>query len=770
MEQNDEKHSLTRQDIERHLQSALAAATPNVWSKLDLSVPQEVPKKASVPLGLERRFRYLGAAAACICLIAGGGVYHYEYLQVASVVGIDVNPSLRISLNRRDKVLKAEALNPDGAKVLDVERELKGETLEAAVNQVVDSLVKEGYLKEGQQRQAVLVSVSGKDEKQTEKVKTAASANMEDAIAQKQVSAVVYDQTIQVTKELEELAQAYQVSVGKAGFIEQLVQENEVLSQDSQVAYERMMSQPMEVITQEIHENQYSVSPRVKVVQVEPAGEKEPKEGREENHSRKPEMPEGIQSDISGEDAQHGPEQTEVKEQEPESSLTEERSSDAKEEEPTVKEREKAEAAEESAQEKTTGGSRENQKKADTENEPDREKQTETKQEDETAETSDLLESGAISPDAEEPGKEATSSTAGAETEPEPSAEEGPEQEEDQDKAKEAPEGSLDRAEEQEEGSDAEEPKEGVNKADKPEESTDKEDKPEEGTDKTEKTEEKAGTHSGGTEQEHFVEYSQPVEDKFFLTNSPEIAAEPTEKDLSEGGRENVPAEEKTSGDEDGESVKEESPRHEDGKSVKEEPSVHEDGKLVKEEPPVHEDGKSVKEERSDQEGGKSIEEKPLTHDGEKPVEEDFASDENEGKDSVGNSLSDSKDRESAEESSSDHQGREEGSESGHQVIRVKVEEKEHKEEEEPVYASQLLGFSQRRLLCKGPGVFEFIIADPGRGRQEEEETEEEIEMEEAEFEEAESEEALEEEENWALEEDWQMGEWLRIGPGYSSY
>lgn len=767
MEQNDEKHSLTRQDIERHLQSALAAATPNVWSKLDLSVPQDVPEKVSVPLGLERRLRYLGAAAACICLIAGGGVYHYEYLQVASVVGIDVNPSLRISLNRRDKVLKAEALNPDGAKVLDVERELKGETLETAVNQVVDSLVKEGYLKEGQQRQAVLVSVSGKNEKQTEKVKTAAAANMEDAIAQKQVSAVVYDQTIQVTKELEELAQAYQVSVGKAGFIEQLVQENEVLNQDSQVAYERMMSQPMEVITQEIHENQYSVSPQVKVVQVEPAGEKEPKEGREENHSRKPEMPEGMQSDISGEDAQHGQERTEVKEQEPERSLTEERSSDAKEEEPTAKEREKAEAAGESVQEKITGGNRENQKKADTENEPDREKQTESKQEEETAEgtedkglvekTSDLLESGAVSSDAEEPGKEATSSTAGAETEPEPSAEKEPEQEEGQDKVNEAPEGSSDRAEEQEEGSDAEAPKEGANKADKPEESTDQEDKPEEDTDKTEKTEEKAGTHSGGTEQEHFVEYSQPVEDKFFLTNSPEIAEEPTEKDLSEGGRENVPAEEKTSGDEDEKSVKEEPPSHEDGESVKEEPSVHEDEE-------------SVKEERSDQEGGKSIEEKPLAHDGEKSVEEDLASDENEDKDSVGNSLPDSKDRESAEESSSDDKDREEGSESGHQVIRVKVEEKEHKEEEEPVYASQLLGFSQRRLLCKGPGVFEFIIADPGRGRQEEEETEEEFEMEEAEFEESESEEALEEEENWALEEDWQMGEWLRIGPGYSSY
>lgn len=269
MEQSDEKLNFTRQEIEQHLQSALAAATPNVWEKLDLSVPQDKPQKVSKVLRLERRLRRAGCAAACICLLAGGGIYHYEYMQVDSVIGIDVNPSLRISLNRREKVLKAEALNPDGEIVLD--KKLQGESLESALGQVVDSLVEKGYLKEGQKEQAILVSVSGKNKKKAEKVKTEAAANVEDSIAQKQVSAVVYDQTIQVTKELEELAQSYQVSVGKASFIEQLVQENESLSQDVQASYTWMMNQSMESITQEISENEYSVSEQVNVIQVEPA-------------------------------------------------------------------------------------------------------------------------------------------------------------------------------------------------------------------------------------------------------------------------------------------------------------------------------------------------------------------------------------------------------------------------------------------------------------------------------------------------------------------
>lgn len=739
MEQKDEKHSLTRQDIEQHLQSALAAATPNVWSKLDLSVPQDAPKEPSKVLRMTRKLRYLGAAAACICLIAGGGVYHYEYLQVASVVGIDVNPSLRISLNRRDKVLKAEALNSDGVKVLDAERELRGETLEAAMNQVVDSLIKEGYLKEGQQRQAVLVSVSGKNEKQAEKVKTAAAANMEDAIAQKQVSAVVYDQTIQVTKELEELAEAYQVSVGKAGFIEQLVQENETLNQDTQAAYERMMSQSMEVITQEIHENEYSVNSRVNVVHVEPAGEKEPKKGSEEGYSQKPKEMEDVQRERSDEDAENQQDKTEVREQEPESSPAEDRSSDTKEEERAAEDKAKAESDEETIQENSN---RENQKKPENDREPDTEDQTEEnreetkkqKEEENDAEkSSDLLEGEEVSPDTAKPVSEATSSTVEAETSPK----ELPEPKEGEGRAEEL-EKNGDKAgktEEESDGNNAEETKEktGADKADGFQGDADKAQEPEEDADKAE-----TGAHQKETGQEHFVEYSQPVDDQlFFETLQPvhpvkENTAEDKEQSEKEEKEEEKLPEEGLSEQEKAEELTKES-LSEDSKEK--EPA----GEVLSENDAAQEPVSEAQQNRGDEESAETN-------------SSDHKDDKNAAKESP--AADDQEKREKVEES-----------ESGHQVIRVNVEEKEHKKTEEPVYASQLLGFSQRRLLCKGPGVFAFIIADPGSGRQEEDDQEDEFEEDLALEEEEEPEDELEE--NWTLEEDWQMGEWLRIGPGY---
>ena len=332
----DGRPVFTCQEIELHLQAALTAATPDVWSRLDLTIPQEGreapvsgkicrleaggrrlgPVKAgwqsmgqpedpidgSVAVGgsarpggspagesgqrpgpgrwerlwaraadLGRTSRRWGAAAAaCICLVVtGGGYYHYNHLQVASCVEIDVNPSLRLSLNRMEKVLQVQALNEDGARLIEGSS-LKGQPVGPAVGQVVDALVEQGYLGQDGQEHAILVSVSGKDMGKAEQLKAEVSADVESVLTEKAVKAVVYDQTIQETEALKELAQTYQVSVGKAGFVDQLISENEGLDPDSQEVYSQLLGQTMEELTQEIGEKDYQVSPTVTIVRTGP--------------------------------------------------------------------------------------------------------------------------------------------------------------------------------------------------------------------------------------------------------------------------------------------------------------------------------------------------------------------------------------------------------------------------------------------------------------------------------------------------------------------
>lgn len=293
MEHREKQNTVfTQQDIEKHLQSALAAATPDVWSKLDLSAVQERPAESGEKNGrkisaFHRRFGGL-CAAACVCLtVMGGGYYHYEYVQVVSEVGIDVNPSLKLLLNRKDRVTEAQGLNEDGQALL-ADTNLKGNTVEDAVDQVMSSLVDQGYLNADGAKNTVLVSVSGRNQKKAEAVKTEVSANVEKTLTEKQVNAVVYDQTIQVTDELKELAENYQVSPGKAEFVGLLVNENDTLNSDTQSSYERMMGQTMEELTQEIQENEYYVSSKVTIIKAEPVSKQEERElaGRDRDEKR----------------------------------------------------------------------------------------------------------------------------------------------------------------------------------------------------------------------------------------------------------------------------------------------------------------------------------------------------------------------------------------------------------------------------------------------------------------------------------------------------
>lgn len=319
MEQKKNKNTaFTRPEIEQHLQSALASATPDLWPKLNAAVLEESlseEKTRKTPEIIRRTFTgWAAAAAACICLMCGGGYYHYEYLQVISEVEIDVNPSLKLSVNRKDQVVKAQALNEDGVQLVD-SAQLKGRKLEEAVGHVVDSLVEQGYFREDQKEHAILVSVSGRSEEKAEKLKTAVTADVEQALSRQEVKAVVYDQVIQVTDELQELADTYQVSLGKAEFIGQLVSENDSLSQDQEEAYSWLMGQTMESLAQEIHQNEYQISSGVTVIKTEPAVEgksrREQPSGETEEKSRELKTQEsGQEPDQKEQEAEEAGDQT----------------------------------------------------------------------------------------------------------------------------------------------------------------------------------------------------------------------------------------------------------------------------------------------------------------------------------------------------------------------------------------------------------------------------------------------------------------------------
>jgi hypothetical protein len=251
---------LNTRQIELHLKSAVDTLTPNILDRLDLSMPQDpVPKQQdqTTILRLQRRMRGMGVAvAACICLtLMGGGTFHYhlENRKIESVIGIDVNPSIELSINRKERVLEAKALNTEAENIIQ-DMDLKGVELNVAVNAVVGSMVTHGYLDDLEN--AILVTVSNDSVRKARELRASVVGDIEQTLKENQVEAVVYDQQVIEDEEMEALARQYDISYGKAYFLKELIDQNESLNIDDM---EELASLSMEEIARKIAESSYEL-------------------------------------------------------------------------------------------------------------------------------------------------------------------------------------------------------------------------------------------------------------------------------------------------------------------------------------------------------------------------------------------------------------------------------------------------------------------------------------------------------------------------------
>ena len=161
-------------------------------------------------------------AAACLTLVvAGGGVGIYQQAYaVQSTVSLDVNPSVELKLNQKEKVLSARALNSDGEKILEG-MDLKGTDVEVAVNALVGSLLKNGYVDE--LANSILISVEDPNADRGAALQQEISAEVETILDAASVQAAILTQTVQDDAALQAKANEYGISLGKAQLIAAMV-------------------------------------------------------------------------------------------------------------------------------------------------------------------------------------------------------------------------------------------------------------------------------------------------------------------------------------------------------------------------------------------------------------------------------------------------------------------------------------------------------------------------------------------------------------------
>ena len=227
---------MTNEKMEQRLAAAVEKIAPNdvngVLSRCEERKGTVIPMTTKKTT--KRKWTSLIAACLAVMLLGGGGLFYQRANAVASVVSLDVNPSIELKVNRSEKVLVCTPLNEDAKTILsDMGNgaDLKGAKLDVAVNAIVGSLVRNGYL--NSISSAIMISVEDKDTARAEKLQRELTSTVDGVLQTSAAKAAVLTQTLTQDAGREQQARENNISTGKAALVNHVLAVNSALKFDA---------------------------------------------------------------------------------------------------------------------------------------------------------------------------------------------------------------------------------------------------------------------------------------------------------------------------------------------------------------------------------------------------------------------------------------------------------------------------------------------------------------------------------------------------------
>ena len=227
---------MTNEKMEQRLAAAVEKTAPNdvngVLSRCEERKGTVIPMTTKKTT--KRKWTSLIAACLAVMLLGGGGLFYQRANAVASVVSLDVNPSIELKVNRSEKVLVCTPLNEDAKTILsDMGNgaDLKGAKLDVAVNAIVGSLVRNGYL--NSISSAIMISVEDKDTARAEKLQRELTSAVDGVLQTSEAKAAVLTQTLTQDATREQQARENNISTGKAALVNRVLALNATLKFDA---------------------------------------------------------------------------------------------------------------------------------------------------------------------------------------------------------------------------------------------------------------------------------------------------------------------------------------------------------------------------------------------------------------------------------------------------------------------------------------------------------------------------------------------------------
>ena len=215
-------------ELKEKINVAFSHAVPDQLDSILSDCKEAKNTVVMMPITQKRRSwqRYVMNIAACLVLAFGCifGVQTYtSNFAVASTVSLDVNPSIQITVNQKERVLDVVPLNEDGRIVVG-EMDFSGSNIDVTVNALIGSMLKNGYLND--LANSILITVDGSGSAQDTALQDRLAQEVNALLQTDGFSGAVLSQTISDDSSLQALADQYGITIGKAQLIQSILTTN----------------------------------------------------------------------------------------------------------------------------------------------------------------------------------------------------------------------------------------------------------------------------------------------------------------------------------------------------------------------------------------------------------------------------------------------------------------------------------------------------------------------------------------------------------------
>lgn len=209
--------------MNKNIKDELYNVFDNMISSNYNDVAKKIKNNKGVILNMEKKrkskfFVTGGFGLAFAVILFFVGLIYFKNGNSVAVIGIDVNPSLELSINSKNKVIGVNTNNEDGKKVLG-DMNLKGSNVDVAVNAIFGSMVKNGYINENDN--SILISmVEGNYD--VDKL----ANNVYSYLKNEKLNSSILTQNVDTTSYDKDLSKKYNISVSKVKLIRSILNKN----------------------------------------------------------------------------------------------------------------------------------------------------------------------------------------------------------------------------------------------------------------------------------------------------------------------------------------------------------------------------------------------------------------------------------------------------------------------------------------------------------------------------------------------------------------